>query len=172
MVYPPENRECPSSSLLCSSGGAAFIVNPSSASSSFFSTIHPSCSNCPFSFLVPCCFHGNPNGIVRPLFPLLPLEYTLLPRFQSSRKARENCSRSVRAAYPCCPRYSRDSATQLASCAGAGLHARSHLPRTCYHCGLVSLPASRGDSSRAACQQCRHSPSRSPLCCSCEVCHR
>lgn len=101
MVYPPENRECPSSSLLCSSGGAAFIVNPSSASSSFFSTIHPSCSNCPFPFLVPCCFHGNPNGIVRPLFPLLPLECTLLPRFQSSHNGQSKeelppiCTRSV-----------------------------------------------------------------------------
>lgn len=101
MVYPPENRECPSSSLLCSSGGAAFIVNPSSASSSFFSTIHPSCSNCPFPFLVPCCFHGNPNGIVRPLFPLLPLECTLLPRFQSSHNGQGKgelppiCTRSV-----------------------------------------------------------------------------
>ena len=101
MVYPPENRERPSSSLLCSSGGAVFIVNPSSASSSFFSTIHPSCSNCPFPFLVPCCFHFYPNGIVRPLFPLLPLEYTLLPRFQSSHNGQSKgelppiCTRSV-----------------------------------------------------------------------------
>ena len=101
MVYPPENRERPSSSFLCSSGGAAFIVNPSSASSSFFSTIHPSCSNCPFPFLVPCCFHGNPNGIVRPLFPLLPLECTLLPRFQPSHSGQSKeelqptCTRSV-----------------------------------------------------------------------------
>ena len=101
MVYPPENRERPSSSLLCSAGGAAFNVNPSSASSSFFSAIHPSVSNCPFPFPVPCRFHFNPNGIVRPLFPLLPLECTLLSRFhpicsgQSKEEPLPTCTRSV-----------------------------------------------------------------------------